>query len=190
MTVLGILAAGGHHTAAGGSSAVLAFAVLLAGAGIAITYVADPPAAGATSAGATGGPSAGGVSRRQAAAAGAVAALIHVFAIRAHLGESAAHAGFFALLAVVQLGLAARLLGAPTPRVLRAGVAVSAWVLLLWLLTRSLGVAFVSSRQAVGPLDVTASALGVVLLLGCRTALRASPAPAVARAPGVRFPEP
>lgn len=162
-----VLAHVSHSTGSGGTGAVLSFAVLLAGAGIGATYVADTallsPAEPTRPAG----------TRAIPVAAGAclISAGLSAAAVGEHLGAAAAHTVLFIAVAAVQLLLALLLLRMPNRRVLRAAVAVSAWLVLLWLVTRTMGVALLTQRLPFGVLDTLASGLALLVLAGCRSAL-------------------
>lgn len=171
MTGLELVAHASHEASNGGSAAVLSFALLLAASGIAGTYLADAPADFPT----PPSRSLGDVSSvpRLCAAGGCLgAALIHAAVLGEHLSSSVLHGAFFVALAGGQLLLAAMLLRHRTPRVLRAGLATSALVVLLWLLSRSLGIAFVTGREPPGLLDAAATLLELGVIAGCGWTLR------------------
>lgn len=102
-----------------------------------------------------------------AASAGA-AGFIHFFAASTH-GAHALVASFFVVLGVAQLAWAGYALGRSSPVVLGLGAAMNASTVGLWLMSRTVGTPFIpghTGREAVGALDVAATALEIVAVLG------------------------
>ena len=119
-------------------------------------------------------------SLRVAAAACAGAALVHLVVMPQHFHEYWLFGTFFAVAAGAQLG-AAWLLAFRPARPLVAAVALgSAAVICLWLVTRVIGLPVgpeAGATEAVGPLDVLASACELVVVLACVVGLRAGRPP-------------
>jgi hypothetical protein len=98
------------------------------------------------------------------------AALIHTIVIPPHVVESLLYGAFFAGLAAAQLGWAVLVVARPCPRVLAAGVALNAGVVLLWGATRSVGIPLgvaAGSREPVGALDATCALLELGVIACC-----------------------
>jgi hypothetical protein len=151
-----------------------------------VVVVAWPTApAGAAEAHGTGarGPASGDGTLRhegawlQGAALGAfAAAATHMSVMPSHFRESWLYGGFFLAAAAAQIGLGAMLLGRPSRRILLAGVAGSAAVIVLWAATRLVGIPLgpgAGRTEPVGVLDLIASVAelatvvcGVVVLRG------------------------
>jgi hypothetical protein len=94
------------------------------------------------------------------AALSVIAGAIHVEAAAAHAGALRAYSGLFAALAVTQLAWAVCIYRSPARGRLAAGVALSAAVVLVWLVSRTAGVPFgpeAWSPEQPGPLDVAAT---------------------------------
>jgi hypothetical protein len=104
------------------------------------------------------------------AALSIVAGSIHAVAAPSHFAETWTHGCFFAGLAVFQLGWGARIYSRPSPRGLRAGIAVSVAVIVLWIVSRTAGVPFGPEAwhpEPVGAMDVAATATeAMVALMG------------------------
>ena len=119
-----------------------------------------------------------------AAALSVGAAVIHALVIPSHLSQSPLYGGFFALLAVGQLGWAVLAVVRPTAVVLATGTVANLAVLALWVVTRTVGIPLgvaAGQREAIGVLDSTCGLLelGVV---ACCAWLAWGREPAVARA--------
>jgi hypothetical protein len=84
-----------------------------------------------------------------------VAALIHAVVVPEHWQEYRPYAVCFAALAAAQAGWSIALFHDPTPGVLRAGAVLSAGVVAVWMLSRTVGL-------PVGPAPGRPEALGVV----------------------------
>ncbi len=101
---------------------------------------------------------------------------IHAAVIPEHLGEWPAAGGFFALLTVAEIAVAAALLAAQPRRLaVIAAVAVSAGPLLVWLYSRTLGLPFgpdAGIPEAVGIPDVVCCALEIGTLIAAVMLLR------------------
>jgi len=101
---------------------------------------------------------------------------IHAAVIPEHLGEWPAAGGFFALLTVAEIAVAAALLAARPHRfALIAAVVVSAGPLLVWLYSRTLGMPFgpdAGIPEVVGIPDVVCCALEIGTLIAAVLLLR------------------
>jgi hypothetical protein len=101
---------------------------------------------------------------------------IHAAVIPVHLGEWPAAGGFFALLTVAEVAVAAALLAArPRRLALIAAVVVSAGPLLVWLYSRTLGLPFgpdAGISETVGIPDVVCCALEIGTLIAAVMLLR------------------
>jgi hypothetical protein len=102
---------------------------------------------------------------------------IHAAVIPEHLAEWPAAGGFFALLTVAEIAVAAALLAARPRRIaMIAAVVVSAGPLLVWLYSRTLGLPFGPDPgvpEAVGIPDIVCCALEVGTLVAAVVLLRA-----------------
>lgn len=99
------------------------------------------------------------------------AGMIHAIAAVGHASEYWLFTAFFAVLAMAQCGWGALVYRGADRRLLVAGAWGSAAVVLLWLVTRAVGLPFgpdAGSPEAVGPLDVLATLdeLAVVAIAG------------------------
>ncbi|MCW2815991.1 MAG: hypothetical protein JWN84_3446 [Nocardioides sp.] len=108
-----------------------------------------------------------------AVVASATAAGIHAAVAPLHLREDAAAGLFFAVVACLQLawaGAATR----PTPRLLRAGLALHLGLVGLWLLTRTAGLPFglQPTPHPVGAWDLTCVAWQLAAAAACAATLR------------------
>ncbi len=102
------------------------------------------------------------------AALSIVAGAIHAVAVPSHLAETWTHGAFFAVLAAFQLGWGVRIYSHPSPRGLRAGIAVSVAVIALWIVSRTVGVPFGPGAwhpEPVGALDLAATATEAMIAL-------------------------
>src|SRR6478609_10769200 len=101
---------------------------------------------------------------------------LHAAVIPEHLTEWPAAGGFFALLTVAEIAVAATLLGAKPARLaLIAAVVVSVGPLLVWLYSRTLGMPFgpdAGVAEAVGIPDLVACALEAGTLIAALLLLR------------------
>ena len=96
------------------------------------------------------------------------AAAVHVYVIPEHFKESALYGSFFVGLAIGQLGWAALVAVRPSRRLLTAGIAANASVVVLWLMTRLVAVPVgpgAGTREEVGRLDVFASSCELVVIV-------------------------
>lgn len=113
------------------------------------------------------------------AMAGSVGAgLVHAGAARNHDGDRLL-AVLFALCALAQLGWVAAAAVRPVTRVLVAGLVINGGALVVWSLTRTVGIPFVESLsavEAVGTPDLTGALFAAVSVLGVATVvLRPAP---------------
>jgi hypothetical protein len=109
---------------------------------------------------------------------------VHLAVMPEHFGESALYGTFFLVTATIQVVAAGWLLVRPSRRLLAALAAGTASVLALWLFTRTVGIPLGPASgevEAVGGLDLAASSLELVTLVGCALLARA-PLPGVRRA--------
>jgi hypothetical protein len=98
------------------------------------------------------------------------AAAIHIAVVPEHLTESAVEGVAFALLALFQITTGALLAVGPSDRLKAAVVAVNLGATLMWMITRTIGVPFISdivSPEAIALRDVVATTfeLGIVAVL-------------------------
>ena len=109
-------------------------------------------------------------------------ALVHAAVVPAHLAEGPLVGGFFVLLAAAQLAVAGILLWRPDRLALLAAVVVTAGPVLLWAVSRTVGLPFgpeAGVAEPVGLADVAACLLEEVTLVIALAMLRgALPAPA------------
>jgi hypothetical protein len=112
-------------------------------------------------------------------------ALIHVVAAIEHVDEYVLYAVFFELLASAQFLLGIALYRSPTRTLLITGATMSLLVVVLWIVSRTLGLPIGPAPwtpEPVGILDVVASADEAVLALLVLLRLRSTPAGALGRA--------
>ena len=110
-----------------------------------------------------------------AAAGTVVSAAVHLSVIREHFAESARYGVFFCVLAAVQLLAAAWLAFRPARAVLGAAAAASAGVVLLWLVTRTVGLPFgpeAGEVEQLGAADLIATAAELLTTAAALAALR------------------
>jgi hypothetical protein len=103
------------------------------------------------------------------------AGLIHVVAAIGHVDEYALCAVFFEVLAMVQFWWGIAVYRAPSRRLLHAGAVMSLLVVVLWIVSRTAGLPIGPEpwhAEAVGPLDVLASADEALLALLAAARLR------------------
>jgi MFS family permease len=107
-----------------------------------------------------------------AASLSLVAALIHLWVAPEHFGEWWGYGAFFLVAAVAQLLYALILLRRPVRTVLLAGIAGNLAIVVLYLLTRTVGIPLLGPEagevEGVGLADVgaTTSEVGIALALG------------------------
>ncbi len=107
-----------------------------------------------------------------AAALSLVAALIHLWVAPEHFGEWWGYGAFFLVAAVAQLLYAPILLVRPVRTVLLAGIAGNLAIVVLYLLTRTVGIPLLGPEagkvEGVGLADLgaTTSEMGIALALG------------------------
>jgi hypothetical protein len=113
--------------------------------------------------------------------------LIHVVAAVQHVDEYLLFAIFFAWLAPVQFAWGVAVYRRPSSRLLTLGAVGSALIALLWLVSRTSGLPIGESPwrpEAIGPLDVLATADEVVLAVMVFLQLASLPRAALARVAG------
>jgi hypothetical protein len=104
-----------------------------------------------------------------AAVAGSViAAAVHAIVSPEHFHEALRFGVFFLVLSLWAIGWAIAALRRPTQRLFAAGVVVNSSVLVLWAVTRTVGLPFgLAAVEPVGGSDLVASLAEVVAVLGC-----------------------
>ena len=103
----------------------------------------------------------------------AAAAGVHAAMAPSHLQHSALFGAFFAVAALVQLSWAAALVLGSSRILLLAGAAVNIAFIVLWAVTRTLGLPVVMpDPEPVGPWDVSCVAWQVVVVVACVRLLR------------------
>lgn len=110
-----------------------------------------------------------------AAAGSLVAALIHLTVIREHFKEAALYGSFFLVLTIAQVAFSVVLVIRPTRRLLLAGAAASSLVVVLWAVTRTVGIPLgpaAGDTEPVGLADTVASAAELVVAISAVVALR------------------
>lgn len=105
------------------------------------------------------------------AALSALAAGIHAWVVPEHYEEYTLFGVFFAVVAVAQVGWALAVVRAPSPLLVTAGVALSAGLLVLWLLSRTVGLPIGPEPWEAEPaalLDAVAGVaeLGIIVVAG------------------------
>lgn len=103
------------------------------------------------------------------------AALVHAAVMPDHFEESIWYGGFFLATAAAQVGLAALLVVRPTRSLVTAGMAASAVVVALWLVSRLAGVPIGpdhGATEAFGRLDILASVAETATVIAGAFALR------------------
>lgn len=104
------------------------------------------------------------------------AAGVHAAVGPEHFGEGLALGLFFVVAALAQVAWAVGVLRLPSPKVLLLGVIGNAAVIVLWIVTRTVGLPFglLPGPEAVGTLDIVASTaeVGVVVAAGLALAHR------------------
>jgi hypothetical protein len=110
-----------------------------------------------------------------AAALSAVAALIHVVVCPEHFREGIIYGAFFAVAAGCQLGWAALVAGRFARWMAPAGLVGNATIVLLWMVTRTVGIPLGPEAGEVehfGVLDVVCGACEVGVVVLCALAIR------------------
>jgi len=99
-----------------------------------------------------------------------VAAIVHLWATPEHFEEWWGYGAFFLVSAVAQAAYAALLLARPSQRFLIAGIVGNSAIVLLYLVTRTLGIPFFGPEAGVveggGALGVIATASEAALVVG------------------------
>jgi hypothetical protein len=104
----------------------------------------------------------------------AVSALVHASVIREHFHEYVLFGVFFTLLFLAQGAIAVLIAFRPARATVRAVALASAWVVVLWLVSRTTGLPFgpeVWEPERYGALDAVASAAELLTVIGCLAAL-------------------
>lgn len=104
-----------------------------------------------------------------------IAAAIHAAVIREHFQEDLLYGLFFLLVTAVQLGLAVMIFLRPSQRMIRYVAAMSTWIIVLYLVSRTTGLPVGPTPwrpEALGALDIAATGAEVVTLVGCAVQLR------------------
>jgi hypothetical protein len=123
-------------------------------------------------------PTAGSVLRFTLAAASLGAAVLHFGYSPSFFDRSWAYGAFFVAVAWLQVAVAVGLVSRPSRAVLSGAIALDAAVVLVWVASRTAGVAIgpdATSTRAVGYPDVLATALELLVVAGC-VVLLAAPA--------------
>lgn len=110
-----------------------------------------------------------------AAAASAVAALVHLRVMPEHFRESWMYGTFFLGAALSQLGFAGWLVARPTRTLLRIGIGGNVAIVVLWAVTRTVGVPLgpgQGATEGIGELDLVATISEAVLVGAAVMALR------------------
>ncbi|MEV7430949.1 MULTISPECIES: hypothetical protein [unclassified Nocardioides] len=122
--------------------------------------------------------------------AGTAAAGVHAAVGAAHLGDQPALGGFFLLCALGQLGWAALAPAGTGPALLRAAAVGNAALVLVWAVSRTVGLPdlgpLAGGTEPVGTWDLLAAGWEVVVVLACGRLLAAAPLAAGTRVPGWR----
>ena len=113
-----------------------------------------------------------------AVVASAAAAGVHAAMGPLHLDQSRLSGLFFAASALTQLGWTAAAVQRVTPGLLRAGVALNAGTIALWVWTRSWGLplGLMPTPEPIGAWDLAAVGWEVAVVLSCVRLLRCLPA--------------
>jgi hypothetical protein len=91
------------------------------------------------------------------------AAGVHAAVCPEHFEEGARFGVFFLVLAALQVGLAVAAVGRPTPRVLVIGAIVNVDTVLLWVLTRTVGLPYgLAEVEPVGAWDLASSVAEII----------------------------
>jgi hypothetical protein len=115
---------------------------------------------------------------RVAAAGLLAAAAIHVVVIPEHFREYVLFGLFFSALAVAQCFLAVLLTYRPNHQLVRWIALGSAWVIVLWVASRTSGIPFGPESwqsERLGSLDAAATTAELITLVGCLNQLWTSP---------------
>jgi hypothetical protein len=119
-----------------------------------------------------------------ASAATAAAALVHLVVMPEHLGESLLYGAFFLATALVQGAFAWSLLLTPPALLLRVGALGNAAAVVLWAVTRSVGLPFgpfAGQVERVGPLDLAAVTAELLAVAAALVVLHRPPLPPLLR---------
>jgi hypothetical protein len=114
---------------------------------------------------------------RVAAAGLVAAAVIHAIVIPEHFREWWLFGVFFSVLMVAQLVLAVLVAYRPNRRMVRSVAVASAWIVVLWLVSRTSGIPLGPEQwqpESIGRLDIAASVAELITLVGCATQLSAT----------------
>jgi hypothetical protein len=106
------------------------------------------------------------------------AAIIHFAVIGQHLRESWLFGAFFAVAALAQLAWALLAMARPSQRVWLAGAVGNAVVIVVWIVSRTLGLplgAEAGHAEPVGFADALSTAYEVLLVVGATTLARSTP---------------
>ena len=109
------------------------------------------------------------------AAASLGAGVIHAAVVPEHLEETWLFGAFFVACALFQLGWAALVVVRPSPGVYRGGIVANGAMVAIWALSRTTGIPVGPepwTAEAVGALDLAATALEVSLIALAAWALR------------------
>lgn len=111
------------------------------------------------------------------ALAGAGAAGVHVVVMPAHFGESWIYGTFFLVAAISQLAYSAWLLTRPSRELVIAGVLGNLSIVVLWVITRTVGIPLgpaAGAVEKVGALDLLAGVFEITTVIGGLLLLRRS----------------
>ncbi|HMC06449.1 MAG TPA: hypothetical protein VKG89_03545 [Solirubrobacterales bacterium] len=116
------------------------------------------------------------------AALSIVAGAIHAVVAGPHFGEYWVFGSFFVALAAVQLGWGAWVYARPSALAFQAGIGISAGVVALWIVSRTLGLPFGPEHwqaESAGAIDLAATASEALIAVLCAAFLAtAAQAPA------------
>lgn len=114
-----------------------------------------------------------------ASALSLVAALIHLWVMPEHFGEWWGYGLFFLIAAVAQALFAAILVKAPTETVFRIGIVGNLAIIVLWIVTRTVGVPVfgpdAGQVEEIGQLDLISKLAEVFLVVLLGVLLRTEP---------------
>jgi hypothetical protein len=97
-----------------------------------------------------------------------VAAGVHVWVCPEHFHEGLRFGVFFVLASSWQTGWAVQVIRRPTELLFRAGLVINAAMIVLWALTRTVGLPFgLAEVERVGAIDLVATIAEVVTVLAC-----------------------
>jgi hypothetical protein len=113
-----------------------------------------------------------------AALASVVAAVVHGAVGPQHFAEGLRFGLFFVFLCAAQLSLAYSIIRRPSAALVAANALINAGTVLLWLLTRTVGLPFgLAEVESVGLLDVIATGAELVIIASCAAWLLTCHAP-------------